>query len=71
MAAHCLRCGIDVSNEGVCCRDCLSVDPGRCKELKEHAAVRIAAQRASDDLLAGLSVWASGESVRNRSRKKQ
>lgn len=53
---NCLRCGIRVGQEGVCCKDCLSVDYKRCAELRATWQRKYAAKREADKLLDGLSL---------------
>jgi hypothetical protein len=53
---QCLRCGVRVGQEGVCCKDCIAVDSRRCKELSAAWRTRYAAKRERDMLLDGLSL---------------
>lgn len=53
---NCLRCGIRVGQDGVCCKDCLSVDYKRCAELRATWQRKYAAKREADKLLDGLSL---------------
>lgn len=68
--ADCLRCGIEVSEYGRVCRDCIAVAPRYSAMLRESAAERIAAQRASDALLGGITYVGRGPSERTRNRRR-
>jgi hypothetical protein len=66
---NCLRCGVKVSQEGVCCNDCRAVDSRRCKELSEAWRIRYAAKRERDMLLDGLSLHGREKGEYDRRRK--
>lgn len=66
---NCLRCGVRTSQEGVCCNDCRSVDPKRCRELSAAWKIRYEAKREKERLLDGLSLHGREKGEYDKRRK--
>lgn len=66
MRAVCLRCGIDVSEYGRVCKDCVSVDPRFSTTLREAAEAKIASIRKADRRLRGITYVGNTSATRSR-----
>ena len=70
MSARCIRCGIDVSEEGRACRDCQAVAPRYVAQLREQADRQIRARREKENLLRGMTHVGTTAKTRQRERDK-
>lgn len=68
MKAVCLRCGIDVAEYGVICKDCWGVDKRYSQVLKDQAEVHIQAKRNHEKLFQGL-VYVGNTQKQNQKKR--